>query len=391
MLTTYAVPGAEGAETVGRARAAVHHLLALAQEWLADERFAAARLVVVTRGAVAAAAGESVRDLVHAPLWGLLRSAQTENPDRFVLADLDDRLPARAGPGTVRRGAPTGLEEGRLLVPRLTRATSGRLLEPPAAEGGWRLDTTAKGTLENLALLPYPQADAPLPPGHVRLAVRAAGMNFRDVLLGLGMVDQDVMGGEAAGVVLEVAPTSPASPGRPGDGHGAGLVRAGRGRGPAAARPAARALDLHPGRHRADRLPHRLLRAGGPGRPRQRRVGADPRGHRRGRTGGDPARPAPGRRGVHHREPRQVGHPAVAGAAEERIASSRSLEFEERVRGASGGRGVDVVLNSLAKEFVDASLRLLPPGGRFVEMGKTDIRDAGEVAAAPGCPTSGST
>ena len=37
---------------------------------------------------------------------------------------------------------------------------------------------------------------------------------------------------------------------------------------------------------------------------------------------------------------------------------------------------MDVVLDSLAREFVDASLRLLPRGGRFVEMGKTDIRDA---------------
>ena len=42
---------------------------------------------------------------------------------------------------------------------------------------------------------------------------------------------------------------------------------------------------------------------------------------------------------------------------------------------------MDVVLDSLAREFVDASLRLLPRGGRFVEMGKTDIRDAGQVAA----------
>ncbi|MGW2811992.1 SDR family NAD(P)-dependent oxidoreductase, partial [Streptomyces sp. NPDC001450] len=41
----------------------------------------------------------------------------------------------------------------------------------------------------------------------------------------------------------------------------------------------------------------------------------------------------------------------------------------------------DVVLDSLAGEFVDASLRLLPRGGRFLEMGKTDVRDAGRVAA----------
>ena len=48
---------------------------------------------------------------------------------------------------------------------------------------------------------------------------------------------------------------------------------------------------------------------------------------------------------------------------------------------ATGGEGVDVVLNSLAGEFVDASLRLLPRGGRFLEMGKTDIRDPERVAA----------
>ncbi|HEX8005255.1 MAG TPA: SDR family NAD(P)-dependent oxidoreductase, partial [Trebonia sp.] len=47
------------------------------------------------------------------------------------------------------------------------------------------------------------------------------------------------------------------------------------------------------------------------------------------------------------------------------------LEFEERF----GGRGIDVVLNSLTGEFIDASARLLRPGGRFIEMGKLDIRD----------------
>ncbi len=60
------------------------------------------------------------------------------------------------------------------------------------------------------------------------------------------------------------------------------------------------------------------------------------------------------------------------------IASSRTLEFEPAFATATDGRGVDVVLDSLAREFVDASLRLLPRGGRFIEMGKTDIRDAAE-------------
>ncbi len=69
------------------------------------------------------------------------------------------------------------------------------------------------------------------------------------------------------------------------------------------------------------------------------------------------------------------------GLDEDHIASSRTLEFREKFLATSGGEGVDVVLDSLAREFVDASLELLPRGGRFLEMGKTDIRDPEQVAA----------
>lgn len=55
------------------------------------------------------------------------------------------------------------------------------------------------------------------------------------------------------------------------------------------------------------------------------------------------------------------------------VADSRTLAFEETFWLTTEGRGVDVVLNSLAGEFTDASLRLLPRGGRFIEMGKTEF------------------
>jgi mycoketide-CoA synthase len=64
------------------------------------------------------------------------------------------------------------------------------------------------------------------------------------------------------------------------------------------------------------------------------------------------------------------------------IGDSRTLEFEQKFLDVTGGRGVDVVLDSLAGDFVDASLRLLPRGGVFLEMGKTDIRDVDATAAA---------
>jgi len=69
------------------------------------------------------------------------------------------------------------------------------------------------------------------------------------------------------------------------------------------------------------------------------------------------------------------------GFDDDHIGDSRTLDFEGKFLAVTEGRGVDVVLDSLAGEFVDASLRLLARGGRFIEMGKTDIRDAEAVAA----------
>ncbi len=83
------VPSLDGADVPGRVHDVVGSVLVLLQEWLGDERWSASRLVVVTRGAVAAVEGESVVDVVGAAVWGLVRSAQSENPDRFVLVDLD--------------------------------------------------------------------------------------------------------------------------------------------------------------------------------------------------------------------------------------------------------------------------------------------------------------
>ena len=67
------------------------------------------------------------------------------------------------------------------------------------------------------------------------------------------------------------------------------------------------------------------------------------------------------------------------GVAPDRIASSRTPDFETTFLTATGGQGMDVVLNAVAGELTDASLRLLPCGGHFLEMGKTDIRDPQQI------------
>jgi phthiocerol/phenolphthiocerol synthesis type-I polyketide synthase C len=61
----------------------------------------------------------------------------------------------------------------------------------------------------------------------------------------------------------------------------------------------------------------------------------------------------------------------LAGA--DRVFDSRDLGFADAVRAVTGGRGVDTVLNSLSGDAMEASLELLKPFGRFVELGKRDV------------------
>ncbi|MFD3844078.1 acyltransferase domain-containing protein, partial [Streptomyces sp. NPDC058642] len=212
-LLFVSVPPVDGAgRLAGSARKVTADVLALLRDWLADEGLSDTRLVVVTRGAVAAREGEGVRDLVAAPVWGLVRSAQSENPGRFLLLDLDPA--SELGADLVAEGVSAALEAGEwqlavrggdVLVPRLARVASGPALVPPTGERAWRLDTVASGTLDGLALVPAPEVAEPLAAGQVRIAVRAAGMNFRDVLISLGMYPgQPILGSECAGVVAEV-------------------------------------------------------------------------------------------------------------------------------------------------------------------------------------------
>ncbi|MGW1139790.1 SDR family NAD(P)-dependent oxidoreductase, partial [Streptomyces zhihengii] len=108
------------------ARTATGEALALVQRWLASEWLTEARLVVVTRGAVSVADGESP-DVAQAAVWGLLRSAQSEHPGRFVLVDLDADGAAEPDWGTLLGADEPQLavRDGKLLAPRLARASAG--------------------------------------------------------------------------------------------------------------------------------------------------------------------------------------------------------------------------------------------------------------------------
>ncbi|MCP9213343.1 type I polyketide synthase [Streptomyces cucumeris] len=110
-------------DVAGAAREATAEALALVQRWLASEWLGEARLVVATRGAVDALGGETP-DPVQAAVWGLLRSAQSEHPERFVLVDLDGREPDW---GTLcdAEEPQLAVRDGRVLAPRLSRGSAG--------------------------------------------------------------------------------------------------------------------------------------------------------------------------------------------------------------------------------------------------------------------------
>jgi polyketide synthase 12 len=371
------VPAGPVPDSAEGAREAAGGVLVLVQQWLAAASVADSRLVVLTWGAVAAGEGEAA-DPLGGAVWGLIRSAQREHPGRLAVVDVG----AAASQAAVRAAVAGGYDQAavrdtRILLPRLERAAGRDVLVPPAGQD-WRIATRGGGTLADLAVQPWPEAARPLGPGEVRVAVRAAGVNFRDVTVVMGLVDDErALGGEGAGVVTEVGSSVRGLV--PGD-RVMGLVE---GTGPVAVADADLLAVVPEGWSfaQAASVPVAFLTAW---------YGLRVLG---GLRAGECVLVHAGAGGVGMAAiqlARHLGARVVAtaspgkwpvlrslGLAGEQLASSRSLEFEQRFAGA----GIDVVLNSLAGEFTDASMRLLGPGGRFVEMGKTDVRAADQVPA----------
>ncbi|POY08754.1 polyketide synthase, partial [Mycobacterium kansasii] len=360
---------------------ATNSVLDVLQSWLA--RDGAGVLVVTTRGAVALP-GEDVTDLAGAAVWGLVRSAQTEHPGRIVLVDTDAALDESALAAVLAAGEPQVLwRGGQVYIARVhgSRAV-GALLVPPG-DAPWRLGMSAAGTFENLRLEPIPDADAPLQPGHVRVRLSAIAANFRDVMIALGLYPdpEAVMGVEASGVVLETGPDD--------GGFAVGD----------------RVMGLFPeGTGTIAATDHRLLVKVPAGWSHTAAATTSVVFATAYYALRHLASVQQGQRILVHAATGGVGMAAVQlarhwglevfataskgkwdtlramGFDDDHISDSRSLEFEDKFRSATGGRGVDVVLDSLAGDFVDASLRLVTPGGAFLEMGKTDIREPEVIA-----------
>ncbi|MEU6582344.1 type I polyketide synthase [Nocardia sp. NPDC046763] len=378
-------------ETVGPLVDRTHHLVAAAltriQQLLADESLTAATIVVVTRDGVAIDGGADV-DPAHASVFGLVRSVQSENPGRVVILDIDAYSDRRVAVRSLAQaGEPqAAVRRGVTHVPRLASGgpdTVGRA--ELATAGEWRLASLGKGTLRGDNLVLEPAAEEPeLAPDEVRVALRSAGMNFRDVLIALGVypIDWVVVGGEGAGVVSAVG--SAVTRFHPGD-RVMGLFD--RGVGSYAVAPQAKLARIPDGWsfEQAAAVPavfgtayYALIDLAG------LKAGESVLIH--AATGGvglaaiQLARHL-GARVLGTASPSKWQVLTELGFDAGDVASSRTLDFEQKFLARTHGRGVDVVLNSLTGDFVDASLRLLPRGGRFIEMGLTDLRERELIAA----------
>jgi acyl transferase domain-containing protein/acyl carrier protein len=337
------------------------------------------RLWLVTRGAQAVG-GETVAPAQSA-LWGLARTAALEHPELdCTCIDLDPGSEASEVTGLLAEVcAPDGEDQVALrgeerLAARLTRTTLGL-----SGDQMFQLEQSRPGVLDSLVLTPLTRQ--PPGPGEVEVQVRAAGLNFRDVLGALGMYpgDPGSPGGECAGTITAI--------GSDVEGFAIGQE----------------VVALAPGSFRSYLNVRTEVVALKPASLTFEEAASVPVAFLTARLALEGlARLAPGERVLIHAAAGGVGLAAVqlarrAGATIlatagspakraflhslgiEHVFDSRSPTFADQLREVTGGQGVDVVLNSLAGEFIHRSLESLAPGGRFIEIGKTDVWEPEKV------------
>ncbi|RKT54183.1 type I polyketide synthase [Saccharothrix australiensis] len=351
---------------------------------------ARAGLWLVSRPAGVNPAPDAAVDPAAAAAWGVSRTIAAE----FGTLEVR-RISAPRGVAAHRLARevldPGGEDEvvltasGRF-VPRL------RDLPPALTDAGTPFRLVARNAGPSYRLS-WVETELPVPgPGEVLIEVRGAGINYRDALLAVGLLPAWVVGSGMAGTRL--------------GGECAGVVRA---VGPGVTR--FRAGDLVAGFVAGSFASH---------------VVADENFIATITNGFDLvtavtmsvapvsayyglchlARLAPGEVVLVHGAAGGVGLAALqcaravgatviatAGTEEKRdflrllgvphVFDSRSLSFAADVLAATGGEGVDVVLNSLGGEFITRSLELLRFGGRFVELGKRDLYGDRNVSLRP--------
>jgi acyl transferase domain-containing protein/NAD(P)-dependent dehydrogenase (short-subunit alcohol dehydrogenase family)/acyl carrier protein len=340
-------------------------------------------LWVVTRGAHVVSGEEPQAGLRPraAGVWGLASVIALEHSELQVrrvdldpAAEDDDEgllVELLTADHALEASRSLALRRGEWWAPRLESCEPHAL--EPADERPWRVEVCRPGTFDGVDLRPTERVQ--LRQGEVRLRVLASGINFRDVLMTLGMYPgpSAPLGFECVGVVTEVhADTEGLEVGARAFGYAPASL------GTEVVVPAAflAPVPANLSAEEAASIPVAFLTA---------YYGLHRLAHLQ-----------PGERVLIHAAAGGVGLAAIqlalncgaevfatAGSPEKRallrsmgakhVMDSRSLLFADEIRAATAGEGVHVVLNSLAGDFIAASLSIVKFGGVFLELGKRGV------------------
>jgi len=341
--------------------------------------------------------------LADAPLAGLTRTLMNEGfagKVRWLDLETSDAAVAVTADALARElHAPDAEQEviltaaGERYAQRLRAGLAPRAMQPralPAEPRNARLGFTLPGQLRNLQWESYPRAA--VSGDQVEVAVRATGLNFRDIMYALGLLSDEAvengfagssLGLEFSGVVLRVGPDCKKF--APGDAvvgfapysFGDRVVTQGSALSPVPEGVSFEAAATIPSTFFTSYYSLHHL-----------------------------ARLQEGEKVLIHGAAGGVGLAAIqvakwcgaeifvtAGSQEKRdflrllgvdhIFDSRNLDFADQILELTGGEGVDVVLNSLAGEAINRNLRVLKPFGRFLELGKRDFYENTRVGLRP--------
>ncbi len=352
------------------------------------------RLWLVTRGAQAVGSQPGPVAVGQAPLWGLGRVIRLEHPElACVQVDLDPAASAEGVEVLLEEIlAPdgedeVGYREGQRHVARLVRSRSRTLMAgeqlPLPGEQPYRLAISTRGILENLVLEPV-RRRAP-GPGEVEIRVRATGVNFRDVLNALGLYPGDAgsLGLECAGEIVALGE------GIDGFKLGESVVALAPGSFSSFVTTSAAYVVCKPESlsfEEAATIPVTFLTAYyGLGKLAKMSRGERVLIHAAAGGVGMAAVQLAQRCGAEVFATASVGKwAALELLGVKHVMNSRTLDFAQGVMQLTGGRGVDLILNSLVEEFIPKSLSILAAGGRFVEIGKRGIWTKERVAQSRG-------
>lgn len=346
-------------------------------------------LWIVTRGAEPVESSSFKTTLAQSPISALGSTIALEHPDlRCVRIDLDpestleDARLLFAEIQTRKEESWVAFRHGHRYVARLNRVSSGSApvaAEPMGTAPAYRLQTTNPGVLDGLTLQPIERSATK--GGEVEIEILATGLIFRDVLMALGQYPgkAEFFGNECVGRIAAL-------------GTGVSDLQLGQ-----------RVLVMGPGAFASHitcpvdfvmPVPDCLSDEQAATIPSAFLTAHYALNHL--------AKIKPGESVLIHAAAGGVGLAAVqlaqragaeifatAGSEQKRaylkslgvphVMDSRSLNFASEIMRLTGGKGVDIVLNSLAGEFIEKSFAVTALGGRFLEIGMTGIWEQNRV------------